>query len=139
GPVMDLPEFEAVANAPETPDRIPAPWTNPRILTKDLASAGITYLEIPKPSLKEALGVFKRVQGELGQVRVPTILFFSRDDAIVSPDNGPFIMERLGTTDKRLVELTDSAHEATLDWDLERIGLEWLAFMRAHSPRGAGV
>jgi carboxylesterase len=140
GPVMDLPEFEAAADSPQTPERIPAPWTDPRILTKDLASAGITYLEIPKPALKQALGVFKRVQGELGQIRVPTILFFSRDDAIVSPDNGPFIMERLtAAPDKRLVELTDSAHEATLDWDLERIGLEWLAFLRAHSPAGARV
>ena len=25
------------------------------------------------------------------------------------------------------------AHEATLDFDLERIGLEWLAFVRQHS------
>ena len=63
------------------------------------------------------------------------MLFFSRDDAIVSPDNGPYIMERLGTRDKKLVELIDSAHEATLDFDLERIGLEWLAFIRERSPR----
>jgi carboxylesterase len=61
------------------------------------------------------------------------MLFYSRDDAIVPPDNGAFILERLGTSDKQLVELGDSAHEATLDWDLERIGLEWLAFVRAHA------
>jgi carboxylesterase len=133
GPVMDLPEFEAAANNPATPARMPAPWTNPRILTSDLNSAGITYLEIPKVTLKKALGLFKLVQGELSQVRVPTQLFFSRNDAIVDPANGPFILERLGTSDKQLVELLDSAHEATLDFDLERIGLEWLAFVRQHT------
>jgi len=133
GPVMDLPAFEAAANDPATPARMPAPWTNPRLLTSDLNSAGITYVEIPKVTLKKALGLFKRVQSELGQVRVPTMLFFSRDDAIVDPANGPFILERLGTSDRRLVELMDSAHEATLDFDLERIGLEWLAFVRQHT------
>jgi carboxylesterase len=139
GPLMDMPDFEAVANDPQTPARFPAPWTNPRILTKDLNAAGITYSEIPKVCLQQGLRLFKQVQGELGQVRVPTILFYSRDDAIVTPQNGPFIMERLGTSDKTLVELTDSAHEATLDFDLERIGLEWLAFIRAHSRQSVGV
>jgi carboxylesterase len=133
GPVMDLPAFEAIADNPATPARMPAPWTDPRLLTHDLNAAGITYLEIPKVTLKRALGLFKQVQGELGQVNVPALLFFSREDAIVDAANGPFILERLATSDKRLVELVDSAHEATLDFDLERIGLEWLTFVRQHS------
>jgi carboxylesterase len=133
GPIMDLPDFEAVVNDPQTPARIAAPWAVPRLLTKDLNSAGITYREIPKVCLQTALVLFKRVQGELGQIRVPTILFYSRDDAIVSPDNGRFILDRLGSAEKKLVELTDSAHEGTLDYDLERIGLEWLAFVRQHT------
>jgi CHASE1-domain containing sensor protein len=36
-------------------------------------------------------------------------------------------------SDTRLVDLEESAHEATLDFDLERIGLEWLAFVRQHT------
>jgi carboxylesterase len=133
GPVMDMPAFDAAADDPSTPPRIPAPWTDPRILTKDLNSAGITYSEIPKVTLKKGLGLFKQVQGELGLVRVPTLLFYSRDDAIVDPGNGTFVLERLATDDKRLIQLVDSAHEATLDFDLERIGVEWLAFVREHS------
>jgi carboxylesterase len=133
GPIMQMPAFEAAAADPATPARIPAPWSNPRILTKDLSSAGITYLEIPKVTLGKALGLFNSVRGELGQVRVPTVLFYSRDDAVVDPANGPFILERLGTSDKRLIELVDSAHEATLDFDVDRIGLECLAFVRQHT------
>ncbi len=43
-------------------------------------------------------------------------------------------MERFGAQDKKLVKLIDSAHEATLDFDLERIALKWLTFLRKHSP-----
>ena len=138
-PVMGKPAADAVAQAAETPPRSAAPWTNPRMLTKDLGSAGITYLEVPKIAVQQAWALIKKVQGELGQIQVPTILFYSRDDAVVSPNNGPHIMERLGSREKRLVELTDSAHEATLDFDLERIALEWLAFLRQHSPRGIAL
>jgi carboxylesterase len=133
GPVMDLPQFEAAARDPAPPARITAPWADPRLLTKDLTRAGILYLQVPKTTLGELVAVMKRVQAELAEVRLPTVLFYSRDDPIVPAANGPFILERLGTSDKRLVELDDSAHAAPLDWDLERIGLEWLAFVRAHA------
>ena len=134
-PVGDLPEFEAAANNPQVGARMPAPWaSNPRLLAKDLASAGITYAEIPKVCLQKALVFFKQTEGELAQIRVPTLLFFSRDDAVVPPSTGPRVLERLtAAPDKRLVDLMDSAHEATLDFDLERIGLEWLAFIRQHA------
>ncbi len=76
-------------------------------------------------------------EGELGQIRVPTCLFSSRDDLIVPPTTGQRVLDMLtASPDKRLVDLVDSAHEATLDFDLERIGLEWLSFVReyARSP-----
>jgi carboxylesterase len=134
-PVGSLPAFDAAANSLQPGGRMPAPWAaNPRLLAKDLASAGITYSEIPKGCLEQALAFFKTTEGELGQIRVPTCLFVSRDDAVVPPSTGKHILERLtAAPDKRLVELVDSAHEATLDFDLERIGLEWLAFIRQHA------
>ena len=134
-PVGALPAFEAAAEALPPGGRMPAPWAaNPRLLSKDLASAGITYDEIPKACLQRALEFFKAAEGELGQIRVPTCLFVSRDDVVVPPSTGQQVLERLtAAPDKRLVELVDSAHEATLDFDLERIGLEWLAFVRQHA------
>jgi carboxylesterase len=69
GPVMDLPQFEAVARDPSPPARIPAPWMDPRILTKDLTAAGITYLEVPKRTLGELLAVMKRCRASLARCR----------------------------------------------------------------------
>lgn len=53
---------------------------------------------------------------------------------IVPPSVGQRILDGLtAAPDKQLVDLVDSAHEATLDFDLERIGLEWLSFVRQHT------
>jgi carboxylesterase len=134
GPVGALPAFDAAAQAIPAGGRMPAPWAgDARLLTKDLASAGITYGEIPKSCLQQALAFFRATEGEIGQIRVPTCLFFSRDDAVVPPSTRQRLLELLtAAPDKRLVDLTESAHEATLDFDVERIGLEWLSFVRQH-------
>jgi carboxylesterase len=135
GPVGDLPAFEAAAAAMAPGGRMPAPWaTDARLLTKDLAAGGITYTEIPKAQLERALALFKSTETELGQIRAPVCLFYSRDDVVVPPSTGARVQDLLtNASDTRLVELEESAHEATLDFDLERIGLEWLAFVRQHT------
>jgi hypothetical protein len=53
----------------------------------------------------------------------------------VMPGAGAFFFEGsdVGCLLIHGIELVDSAHEATLDFDLERIGLDWLAFVRQHS------
>jgi hypothetical protein len=62
------------------------------------------------------------------------MLFYSRDDAVVPPITGQHVLHRLSVSpDRQLIDLVESAHEATLDFDLERIGLEWLSFVRKHS------
>jgi carboxylesterase len=131
-PVGDLPALEAAASSLPPGGRMPAPWANdPRMLTKDLASADISYGEIPKGCLERALVFCKATEGELGQIRVPTCVFSSRDDVVVPPATGQHIVDLLtAAPEKRLVDLLDSAHDATLDFDLERIGIEWLAFVR---------
>jgi len=134
GPVGQLPAFDAAAEAIPAGARMPAPWAaDARLMTKDLASAGITYAEIPKSCLQQALVFFRQTEADIGQVRVPTCLFYSRDDAVVPASTGQRVLELLtAAPDARLVDLEDSAHEATLDFDIERIGLEWLSFVRQH-------
>ena len=61
-------------------------------------------------------------------------LFFSCDDVVVPPSTGPRVLDLLThASHKRLIDLQESAHEATLDFDLARIGLEWLAFVRQYA------
>jgi hypothetical protein len=74
-------------------------------------------------------------------MRSSALLFYSRDDAVVPPITGQRVFDGLtAAPDKQLVELLESAHEATLDFDLERIGLEWLFIGRAQraSPATPG-
>ena len=54
-------------------------------------------------------------------------------DAIVDKANGPYVLENIGSSDKRLLALPDSSHEVTLDVDRERIMVEAFDFIRAHS------
>jgi hypothetical protein len=62
------------------------------------------------------------------------------ENAIVPASIGQRVLEMLtAAPDKRLVELGDSAHEATLDLDLERIGLEWLSFVRQYARSLVGA
>jgi len=135
GPFGALPAFEAAYSNPAVPERFPAPWAaDPRLLTKDPDSHGITYDQIPKVCLRRALDLFMATDRRLGDVRVPTMLLYSRDDVVVPPITGQQVLERLtAAPDKQLVELEESAHEATLDFDLERIGLAWLGFVRQHA------
>jgi hypothetical protein len=59
------------------------------------------------------------------------VLLAPRPDRAAS--TGQHILDLLtAVPDTRLVELVDSAHESTLDCDLERLGLEWLSFVRQH-------
>ncbi len=131
-PLMRMPNREALARDTGPGARVKVPWTDPRVITKRLDVALLSYPEIPTHCLREASALYAQVEAELSRVQVATRLFSSRDDVIVSPANGQFILERLAAPDKRLIELTESAHEATLDFDLERIGLEWLGFIREH-------
>ncbi len=45
------------------------------------------------------------------------MLLISGDrDAIVEKANGPYVLEHVGSSDKRLLALPDSSHEVTLDY-----------------------
>jgi len=132
-PFLDVPALDAIVKDPNAPATVPAPWTDPRMLTKDLAAAGIVYFEMPVAALGRGLAYAAQVRERLGEIRIPALLFFSRDDAIIDPANGPYVLEHLGSTAKRLVQLTNSNHEATLDFDKERIAAELTAFIQEHA------
>jgi carboxylesterase len=132
-PFLDIPALDAIVKDPNAPATVAAPWTDPRMLTKDPGAAGIVYFEMPVAALGRGLAYAAQVRAHLEQIRIPALLFFSEDDAIVDPANGPYVLEHLGSPSKRLVKLTNSNHEATLDFDKERIAIELEAFIREHT------
>jgi carboxylesterase len=129
-PILDLPGLEQVLRDPNRPKAIPAPWANVGVLTSEMASGGITYLEMPLAALERGLELVRRVRDGLSEVRCPTLLIYGDHDSIVDKANGPYALEHIGTSDKRLLALADSAHEVTLDYDRERIMVEVFDFIR---------
>jgi carboxylesterase len=132
-PFLDVAALEPLVKDPNAPATVPAPWTDPRMLTKDPSAAGIVYFEMPIAALGRGLAYAAQVREQLGKIHIPALLFFSNDDAIIDPANGPYVLEHLGSTSKRLVHLTQSNHEATIDFDKERIALELEAFIQEHA------
>jgi len=74
-----------------------------------------------------------QVRQGLSDVSVPTLLVYGDADQVVDKANGPFVLENIGSTDKRLLALPDSSHEVTPDADRERVIVEVYDFIRAHS------
>jgi carboxylesterase len=132
-PVIPLAALEEVVNDPDRPFAIPAPWAAVGVLTEDVGVGGIAYLEMPLGALERGIGLVTRVREGLDEVTVPILLVYGDADQIVDKANGPFVLERVGSADKRLIALADSSHEVTLDVDRERVMVETYDFIREHS------
>jgi len=52
---------------------------------------------------------------------VPLLLFHSIDDHVLKASNSEIIMDEIGSADKVRIELANSYHVATLDFDAETI------------------
>jgi len=132
-PVQAMEALEPLVNDPDRPVMVPAPWATVGVLTEDVGVGGIAYLEMPLGALERGMGLMSQVRQGLSDVSVPTLLVYGDADQVVDKANGPFVLENIGSTDKRLLALPDSSHEVTLDVDRERVMVEVYDFIRAHS------
>ena len=88
---------------------------------------------MPLGALERGMELVGDVRAGLPDVRVPTLLIYGDADLIVDKANGPFVLENIASSDKRLLALPDSSHEVTLDVDRERVMVEVFDFIRARS------
>ncbi len=89
----------------------------------DIAEPGATelsYSQTPLRPLLSLLAAADEVGAKLSEIACPVLLFSSRDDHVVPPDNGDVVAAALGTRVER-VWLERSYHVATLDYDREEI------------------
>ena len=92
----------------------------------------VCYPAMPVASIRHLYALEGVTRDLLPRVVCPSLVFQSRRDYAVPPDNGPYILEHLGAEDKRLIWLEDSYHVATLDNDKELIAREILEFIGKH-------
>ncbi len=102
----------------------------------DIKQPGIVELAYPLTpvrAIREIYALMHVTHDLLSHVVCPTLIFQSKDDHVVPPPNGPFILEHIGAAEKRLVWLENSYHVATLDNDKEFIAAESIRFIQEHS------
>ncbi|MDY6793989.1 MAG: alpha/beta fold hydrolase [Actinomycetota bacterium] len=88
---------------------------------KDPNSKESCYDKVSVHAAAELYELMKTTRNGLPDITVPILVFTSREDHVVPPKNGPYIVDRVGSRDKELVWLENSYHVATLDYDKDEI------------------
>jgi carboxylesterase len=106
-------------------------------IVNDIKSGETTELGYDKLPLKPAHSLaqaWKLVRHDLGRITAPMLVFRSREDHIVPPVSGQYLLEGARSTEVRERVLENSYHVATLDADAPAIFAETVEFLRQHAP-----
>src|SRR5216110_2077756 len=126
---INKPALASLAYMRDAPAEVPG-------VSGDIKAPGVTevsYPVIPVPTIKELTALTKVTEEMLPYVTCPTLLITSREDHIVPPANGEYILSRMTSQEKRILWLEESYHVATLDNDKEQVVQESIAFIQAHT------
>ncbi len=102
----------------------------------DIKRPGVTqggYDSMSTKGIYQILQMLKYTRANLHKVNVPLQLFHSVDDHTLPASNTKIVMRGVGSLIKERIELTNSFHVATLDYDAEIIFEESLNFIERHS------
>ena len=72
----------------------------------------------------------------LGKITAPVQLFHSVEDHTLPVANTEIILSEIGSQSKTRIELVNSYHVATLDYDQELIFQNSLTFIEGLTPKG---
>ena len=102
----------------------------------DIKRPGVTewgYDALPTRGVYQLLKMLKYTRSRLHDVTVPMQLFHSVDDHTLPVSNTEIIMKSVGSRIKQRIELTNSYHVATFDYDAEIIFENSKIFIENHS------
>jgi carboxylesterase len=122
------PELAHLAFRRDLPAVIPS-WDESWLLN-DRSQVEVAYREMARTTLPDVLGLAKVAEELLPVVTIPVLIIQSCEDRVLPPENGPYMMERIASADKRLVTLPDSYHVATMDYDRGLVADEIIGFVR---------
>lgn len=81
----------------------------------------ITYDKVPIAAVHQLLNVMEDSQEKLTHVTTSTVIFKSAVDHVVPPENSHYIFEHVNSKDKKMIELQNSYHVASMDYDAMEI------------------
>jgi carboxylesterase len=100
----------------------------------DIKKPGVTewgYDALPMKGVAQLHRFLKATRAKLTSVTCPTLLFHSIDDHVLPVSNTEIIMKEIASTEKVRIELGNSYHVATLDYDAETIFESSLQFVKS--------
>lgn len=104
----------------------------------DIKKPGVTehgYDSLPAVGIYQLLKMLSYTRKRLHDVTAPLMLFHSKDDHTLPVTNTEIVMKNIGSIVKQRIELVNSFHVATLDYDQEIIFENSLIFVEAHRPQ----
>jgi carboxylesterase len=102
----------------------------------DIKRPGITewgYDALPTRGIHQLLKMLRITRANLGKITVPVQLFHSVEDHTLPVTNTEIILSEIGSTNKSRIELVNSYHVATMDYDQELIFQNSLTFIEANT------
>lgn len=90
----------------------------------DIKKPGVTewgYDALPLRGVAQLHKYLKLARKGLPTIKTPALVFHSVDDHVLPVSNTEIVMSELGSPDKRRIELVNSYHVATLDYDADTI------------------
>lgn len=103
----------------------------------DIKRPGITewgYDALPTRGVYQLLQMLRITRKSLKNITVPVQLFHSVDDHTLPVTNTEIILNELGSKSKSRIELVNSYHVATMDYDQELIFQNSLTFIESLAP-----
>lgn len=98
----------------------------------DIKRKGVTeysYDKLPYRGIYQLLTMLKFTRAALPSITVPMQLFHSVDDHTLPVSNTEIVMKEIGSANKSRIELLNSYHVATLDFDADLIFANSLTFI----------
>ena len=102
----------------------------------DIKKPGVTewgYDVLPTKGVVQLNKMLKVTRANLGKVKCPTLLFHSVDDHVLPISNSNIIMSEIDSVSGQRIELTNSFHVATMDFDAPLIFANSLAHVEQWS------
>lgn len=99
----------------------------------DIKKPGVTewgYDALPLKGVAQLNRFLKATRANLSSVTSPTLLFHSVEDHVLPISNSDIIISEIGSEDKSRIELGNSYHVATLDYDAEKIFEDSFNFLK---------
>ena len=122
----------------ERPDRYLLPFLQRFIpafpgVSNDIRKPGVdegAYAKIPLKAAHSLTQLWGAIKSDIGRVTQPVLLFRSSVDHVVEASNAQWILDNVSSGDVTSIELINSYHVATLDYDAEFIHERSIEFVR---------